>query len=267
MLAQERLITRVRDACHADPRLEAALMYGSFAQGEGDTHSDIEFWLFFTPEGRAEVDPAAWCAQVAPLRHLVVNEFGTHVAFFPDLLRGEFHFATGADIAQVRAWPARGAPVERMLVLDRGGRLGEALAAVPEQPAVVSDAGEALALCGRMANWLVLAHHVNERGEVLRALDALAHAHRHLLWLARLAENRTGHWLTPSRAAEADLPAHALAALAPAVATAATREEVRRAVQAAWRCGRDCWQRLAGRYDTPVPQALFDDLDHATGLR
>ena len=48
MLFQEELIARVREACSADDGLDAALMYGSFAAGEADQHSDIEFWLFFT---------------------------------------------------------------------------------------------------------------------------------------------------------------------------------------------------------------------------
>lgn len=51
MLPQEPLIDRVRDLCLQDGRLVAALMYGSFAAGEADVHSDIEFWLFFGGAG------------------------------------------------------------------------------------------------------------------------------------------------------------------------------------------------------------------------
>jgi lincosamide nucleotidyltransferase len=43
MLPQEQLIARVRALCHADERLDAAMMYGSFVYGEGDAYSDIEF--------------------------------------------------------------------------------------------------------------------------------------------------------------------------------------------------------------------------------
>jgi predicted nucleotidyltransferase len=45
MLPQEPLIARVVELCAADPGLDAALMYGSFAQGSADEWSDIEFWL------------------------------------------------------------------------------------------------------------------------------------------------------------------------------------------------------------------------------
>ena len=43
VLVQERLIARVREVCAADDRLDAALMYGSFAAGEADAYSDVEF--------------------------------------------------------------------------------------------------------------------------------------------------------------------------------------------------------------------------------
>lgn len=47
MLLQEEMIQSVRRICNEDPQLVSALMYGSFAKGEGDRFSDIEFWCFF----------------------------------------------------------------------------------------------------------------------------------------------------------------------------------------------------------------------------
>lgn len=47
MLQQEAMIERTRRVCREDERLVAAMMYGSFAQGERDEFSDIEFILFF----------------------------------------------------------------------------------------------------------------------------------------------------------------------------------------------------------------------------
>jgi lincosamide nucleotidyltransferase len=69
VLPQEALIARVRALGRADSRLDAALMYGSFAQGSADEYSDIEFWLFF---GADPGDPRDWIAQVAPLTHLAL---------------------------------------------------------------------------------------------------------------------------------------------------------------------------------------------------
>ncbi|GIF14895.1 hypothetical protein [Actinoplanes teichomyceticus] len=87
---------------------------------------------------------------------MTVNEFGAPVAFFPGLLRGEFHFAGTADIASVATWPARGAPTGRMIVTDRTGALRAALDALPHRPVLPAPAE----LCGRIANWLVLTHRV-----------------------------------------------------------------------------------------------------------
>jgi lincosamide nucleotidyltransferase len=235
-LPQLRLIERVERLCAQDERLDAALMYGSFAQGTADEFSDVAFWLFFPA---APPDPREWIAQVAPLLHLVRNEFGAQVAFFPGLIRGEFHFASAGDIASVGQWPARGGA---RAVVDRRGELSVVLAGLPAEPA--RDTAEEI--CGRWANWLLLAHHVEQRGEHLRAFDALAHAQRHLLWMARLAEHSTEHWLTPSRLAEQELQT--------------SFPETHQDVRAAWRIGRALWIRLG----TP-PAALIAELDQALG--
>jgi lincosamide nucleotidyltransferase B/F len=246
-LRQLALIDRVTSVCRADRSLAAALTYGSFAQGIGDAYSDIEFWLFFAEP----VSPLHWLAAVAPYEHVVVNEFGSHVVFFPGLIRGEFHFATSAEIVTVESWPARSAPVSSMLLVDRTGELGTALASLPDAAPVPSSPESVAELCGRFANWLVLAHHVTQRGELLRAQDARSHARRQLLWMIRLAERRTGNWLTPSRQAEAELPADAVAAAASAD------------LAALWRCGRDYWSRLAVAFGFAVPEDLFVSLDAA----
>ncbi|GAA2562147.1 hypothetical protein GCM10010435_37680 [Winogradskya consettensis] len=231
---QLTLIDRVRERCEADLRLDAALMYGSFAQGSADEHSDIEFWLFFADDPG---DPAAWIEAVATPLYVVLNEFGAHVAFFPGLIRGEFHFATVDDIASVASWPA--API--VALVDRHSRL--------PHPAAAVDFGADV--CGRFANWLLLAHHVGRRGELLRQKDALAHAQRHLLWMARLAAGRIEHWLTPSRCAETELDAAVVARLGRTYMD----------VKLAWQVGRGLWLEL----DPNPPRALFDELDRALG--
>jgi lincosamide nucleotidyltransferase len=261
VLIQDAMIAKIRELCQADERLDAALMYGSFASDEADAHSDVEFWLFFDPQRRAEVDPPTWCAQVAPLVHHVRNEFGTDVVMFPGLIRGEFHFATTDDIASVRTWPARGADVDRMIVLDRRDALRSALESLPERAAAPATADEIEQLCGRFANWLVLAHHVSRRGEHLRAWDALAHVHRHLLWMARLVTTSTDHWLTPSRCAERELPPDVLAELRRSTLSAHA-DDVAAAIHHAWRCGRRYWAELAQRHGRAIPHDLILELDH-----
>jgi lincosamide nucleotidyltransferase len=258
-MLQLELIERVRAVCLADPGLDAALMYGSFAKDEADEHSDIEFWLFFTAAARARLDPAQWCARIAPVSYVMRNEFGTHVAFFPQLVRGEFHFATVDQYGAVALWPERGAPVDRMIVLDRSGRLTRLLSALPAHAKKPSDPAAAVAeYCDRFVNWLTLAYHLVERGELLRAWDALGHVQRHLVWMARLTENETAHWLTPSRAAERELTPSTVKGLA-AATSGADEAGLRAALRAALAEGRRYWEAIGG----PLPAALFQELSAA----
>ncbi|WP_305789346.1 hypothetical protein [Symbioplanes lichenis] len=206
--------------------MTAALMYGSFVDGSADEHSDVEFWLFGPVP-----DPAAWITGVEPPLHVVRNESGAHVAFFPGLIRGEFHFASAAETGQVATWPT-------------GTAVAVLKGAVPDPAGTIDMTAD---VCGRFANWLILAWHVGQRGETLRRRDALAHAQRHLLWMARLAAGTTEHWLTPSRAAEAELPAPTLAGFD------RTHDEV----EAAWHLGRALWLEL----DPHPPGQLFAELD------
>src|SRR5437773_5178153 len=92
MVPQLEMIEHVRTLCQQDERLVAALMYGSFAGGEGDQFSDIEFALFFADEQLPTVDQAAWVAQIAPVELYFVDDVGHHTAIFNNLIRGEFHF-------------------------------------------------------------------------------------------------------------------------------------------------------------------------------
>ncbi|MFI1995463.1 hypothetical protein [Actinoplanes sp. NPDC020271] len=235
-MIQQQLIARVRELCRADDRLSAALMYGSFVTGEADEHSDVEFWLF----SDVEPEPVEWLRRVGPVQHVVVNEFGAHVAFFPGLIRGEFHFCR--DISVVATWPHRDVEI----IVDRTG----ALRAAVDQPPPETDEHD---LGGRFANWLILTHRVAQRGELLRAVDALTQVQRHLLWMTRLAQGRAEHWLTPSRAAETDLPQPVVDALHRATATAGP-ESITAALRAAWTLGRDY---------AHLPPALTAELDAA----
>lgn len=258
-MLQDELIERVRAVCQADQGLDAALMYGSFTKGEADRHSDIEFWLFFTPAARDRLDPAEWCGRIAPVTYLIRNEFGTHVAIFPQLIRGEFHFATVNHYGVLTQWPERGAPPEKMIFVDRSGRLERLLKALPERMAKPAEPKVAVTeYCDRYVNRLTRAVHLVERGEYLRAWDTLVHVQRYLTWMARMAENSTAHWLTPSQAAEKELTPRTVAGLV-AATSAADEAGLRRALRAALDEGRRHWEAIGG----PVPHALFQELSAA----
>jgi lincosamide nucleotidyltransferase B/F len=257
VLEQDRLIERVRHQCAEDTRLEAALMYGSFTQGQADEWSDIEFWLFFADDSLSDVDPDSWCAGVGPTLLTVQNEFGTHVAIFESLIRGEFHFVPASAVDAVAEWPARGAPVERMLVTDRSGRLRRVLEKLPGTRHPPRSAAMVEQLCGRFVNWLLLGDSVLRRGETVRAHAVLAEVHRHLLWLARLIGQREFR-PTPSRLAERELSAAALERYARTTAPA-DPSAVATAYHEAWAWGREMWLSLPEARNAPT--ALLAAID------
>jgi lincosamide nucleotidyltransferase B/F len=98
------MIERVRELCHQDERVVSALMYGSFAIGEGDAFSDIEFYLFFADQALGAVEEEAWVGRIAPLYLYYVNEFGNGTAIFEKMVRGEFHFEAASEVGLVDAW-------------------------------------------------------------------------------------------------------------------------------------------------------------------
>jgi lincosamide nucleotidyltransferase len=126
MLQQEAMIERVRYLCRLDERLEAAMMYGSFAQFEGDEFSDIEFILFFYDEVLGDVNQEEWVTRIAPVELYFVNEYGNGTAIFENLIRGEFHFDRASDIQKIdESWRETDwfPSLETALVLDRTGEL------------------------------------------------------------------------------------------------------------------------------------------------
>src|SRR5215217_3982458 len=110
MLQQEVMIERVRELCEDDGHVVAALMYGSFALGQGDQFSDIEFYLFFEEEALGGLDEEAWVGRIAPLGIYYVNELGNGTAIFENLVRGEFHFEAASDVGLVDVWETAAFP-------------------------------------------------------------------------------------------------------------------------------------------------------------
>ena len=81
----------------------AALMYGSFALGQRDSFSDIEFYVFFDDEAFEALEEEAWVRRIAPLELYYINEFGNGNAIFENLVRGEFHFEHYSNVGLVDA--------------------------------------------------------------------------------------------------------------------------------------------------------------------
>jgi lincosamide nucleotidyltransferase len=238
------MVAEVARRCRADDRIAAALTYGSVVQGLDDEFSDAEFWIFTTAEN---ADWVGWIRELGPVLHVIENEFGALVAFLTGGFRCEFHICPTTAIPEVMLWPGRSAAVEDMVLVDTGGELAAALGTIPHHPAIEPPS----AVCGRFFNWWLLGWNVLQRGEYERAVDALSHVRRHLLWMARLRQEATLRWLTPSRLAERDLPAADLGALARLTAPPAE------ALAAAWALGLE-WSVALG---SAPPDALRRDIE------
>ncbi|MGW9340670.1 nucleotidyltransferase domain-containing protein [Streptomyces albidoflavus] len=257
--ALDARVALLRQAAHAEPRLEGVLLYGSWTTGEADAYSDIEAYLFLGDGHAGTFDGPGFLRALGPLALAHTNQFGVFaVVFDDDLMRGEFHFEeAGAGIAAVEGWQGMVhlPDPDAAVLLDRTGRLAEAAARLtaPLAPEPVESAAH---LTGELANWTLMLAHLLARRE-----DARAHHLLHTtvaplqLKLCRLLRGSTDHWLTPSRAAEQDLPA---ADLARYTATTAPLEAaaLRAAARASWQWSRELSAGAHGRWGTPVPEAL-----------
>lgn len=263
MLQQEAMIERVRQVCRADERLAAAMMYGSFAQGEGDEHSDIEFILFFEDGALETLDQEEWVSRIAPVELYFVNEYGIGAAIFENLVRGEFHFDRASDIEKVdESWRETDffPSVEAALVMDRTGELGRRLGEISGPPPNRDTPTRIKLQCSLFLNGLLFGVNVLQRGENARALELLGNTQCHLLWMARTLEGTTEHWATPSKMLEGDVSKTSYARYAACTARL-DGKELTDAYLAAWEWGRELTVVLGERHGVVPPATLIESLD------
>jgi lincosamide nucleotidyltransferase B/F len=261
MLPQEDMIEKVRELSERDERVVAALMYGSFALGQGDQFSDIEFYLFFADEALEGLEEEAWISQIAPLDLYYVNEFGNGSAIFANLVRGEFHFEAASNVGLVDAWETAWFPsLESAVLVDKSGeltrRVGKLVRPLPD----VDTPERAFFLCCSLMNWTLMGTNLLERGEYARAEAFLTLVHGHLLQALRLVEGKSANWLSPTRKLEEDASATHYERYR--VCTAALEaEQLFRAYASTWEWGRELMGELATRHAFALPEALLDKLD------
>jgi lincosamide nucleotidyltransferase B/F len=261
MLLQEAMIERVRELCHRDERLVSALMYGSFAIGEGDRFSDIEFYLFFAEEASEGLREEAWVAQIAPLYLYYVNEFGNGTAIFENLVRGEFHFEAASDVGLVDAWESAWFPtLESAVLLDKSGELTRRVSRLVRRRPEIDTPERALFLCRSLMNWTLMGANLLQRGEYARAEAFLTLVHGHLLQAMRLVEGKSANWLSPTRRLEEDASATSYERYKECTA-ALEAEQLLRAYASTWEWGRELMGELAARHALTLPEALLDKLD------
>ena len=265
MLPQEVMIERVRELCDQDECVVSALMYGSFALGEGDRFSDIEFYLFFADGASEGLQEEAWVGQIAPLALYYVNEFGNSTAIFENLVRGEFHFEAASNVGLVDAWESAWFPsLESAVLVDKNGELSGRVGRLVRRPPDLDTPERALFLCRSLMNWTLMGANLLERGEYARAEAFLTLVHGHLLQAVRLVEGKSANWLSPTRRLEEDASAASYERYRACTAALDT-ERLVCAYASTWEWGRELMSELATRHALALPEALLDRLDRCLG--
>jgi lincosamide nucleotidyltransferase len=260
VIPQTAMIDRVRQLCSDDDRVVAALTYGSFARGEGDAYSDIEFVLFIADDALPDFDREAWVRRISPVEVFFPDDFGHFTAIFSNLVRGEIHFDPYSQVAKVETWRGYAylPSADRCILKDRDGELARRLSPLATQPPR-DDPERVASLEMNLANAVLFGSSVLDRGEAARALELLSLVHRYLLWLARRVEGNTDHWPTPSRMVEKELPPAAYARFGECTA-ALDRRSLERAYYASWVWGQELMAALEPRFGIAVPASLRTSL-------
>ena len=208
-MLQKKMIERFSGVLRKDERIVAALMFGSFAIGEGDVFSDIEFAVFIKDNSFKNFDQRSLLNVVSPVAAYFPDDFGHFTALFENGIRGEFHFLRESAIPIISTWQGHGwfPSLDAAVLLDRSGELSQyakvLVGGPPERGGTTLVEGLAL----NLINLMLFGANLLNRGEYARAWALLSKAHENLLKLVRLYEGSTDHWPTPSRALEKDLSA------------------------------------------------------------
>lgn len=233
---QQTMIDTLRRVCHEDARVEAAMLYGSFAYGEADEFSDLDVLLYFDDEALKDLDQQAWAAQIHPIALSYINDFGIRAIIFDNLVRGEFHFDPASTIPHLERFKGVLWFPSSAILLDRDGKLAHHLQVLAEKPQRDTPKVRAT-LCNEFLNRFLFSINVLKRGELMRAVELLVGLNDLLLQMIRLDEKQTDHWITPTRAAETELSAAAYDRLIQCTAPC-DKSALWEAYHAAWQLGK-----------------------------
>lgn len=252
------MIARFRDACRRDARVAGALMFGSFATGEADAFSDIEFAVFIRDDDFEDFDQRLFLNAAGPVAAYFPDDFGHHTALFENGVRGEFHFLRASEMPVVESWRGYGwfPSLDSAVVSDRTGELSRHAAALVGGPPARGGAALAEALALNLINLILFGANLLNRGELARAWALLGKAHENLLKLVRLSEGTTDHWPTPSRALEKDLP-HAAYERYLTCTAGAQPSALRAAYQETWGWSRELFGKVAAPLGVGLPATVM----------
>ncbi|WP_205942402.1 aminoglycoside 6-adenylyltransferase [Pedobacter sp. SYP-B3415] len=204
-MIQLQMIDTVKSIAQKDDNVSAVFMYGSFTKDEGDQYSDIEFYIFL--KDKENFSGQLWVNQIYPTALYFINEYGSEVAVFENLVRGEFHFLPVNEIDVIRSWEGSVAfsDFDKMNIIDKDGLLADILAQVTIKSPERSTNENTLFLSKSLLNVLLTTNNLLKRKEYAHAYQSLLVVQKYLLWLIRLATHQTDHWESPTKGLEKDI--------------------------------------------------------------
>lgn len=204
-MVQWQMIDAVKSIAQNDENISAVLMYGSFTKGEGDRYSDIEFYIFLKEKESFSAED--WVKQVHPLAIYFTNEYGSEVAVFENMIRGEFHFLTTDEIKVIKSWEGliTFSDFDKMKLVDKDGLLVDTLLQIKIKSPERATNDNMLWLSQSLLNVLLTTNNLLKRGEFAHAYHSLVNVQKYLLWLIRIATRQIQHWESPTKSLEKDI--------------------------------------------------------------
>lgn len=204
-MTQLQMIDTTKSIAQQDENVSAVLMYGSFTKNEGDQYSDIEFYIFL--KSKENFSAKKWVNKIYSTTLYFTNEYGSEVAIFENLIRGEFHFLTINEIDVIKSWEGfvSFSDFDQMNLIDKDGFLTETLNQIKTKLPDRTTNENILFLSQSLLNVLLTTSNLIKRKEYAHAYQSLSNVQKYLLWLIRIATNQTHHWESPTKSLEKDI--------------------------------------------------------------
>src|SRR5690554_3738313 len=118
-MTQLQMIDKTKSIAQNDKNISAVFMYGSFTKNEGDKYSDIEFYIFL--KDKENFSAENWVSQLHRLALYFTHEYGSEVAIFEDMIRGELHVLTNDQMEVIKSWGGlvEFSDFDKMILVDK----------------------------------------------------------------------------------------------------------------------------------------------------
>ena len=204
-MIQLQMIDKTKSIAQNDKNISAVFMYGSFTKNEGDKYSDIEFYIFLKDKEKFSAEN--WVSQIHPLALYFTNEFGSEVAIFENMIRGEFHFLTNDQMEVIKSWDGlvEFSDFDKMILVDKEDLLTNTLKEIKTKVPDRTTNENILWLSQSLLNVLLTTSNLIKRQEFAHAYQSLSNVQKYLLWLIRIETYQTKHWESPTKSLEKDI--------------------------------------------------------------